>query len=506
MYKRLILAMVKIKVYIHGVPIGHEMCGCETKEERKYLEQFYDLKSTADTLLVIDILEGISYYTYLKKGNFTNQEGRSNSYFGITVSFGNQTCDNVYVLYDIIEQVYTKVVLKTLVKESNNGASFIVRQIETAKIQNFSAIDFITQIVEKNIINLIGEAFTPINGSISTSGRISFNLAEVDSPLFHNAVNTKRVIVSANFPSSSNALVALNQKIAPIQNENSQLKGENELLHKNEEVLKNEINDLRRQLKQAEENSSQKHRDQLSKLQQELDQVIEERNSLKDKMDKAVEAIDLIQEPSEKLMRLLASRFRKEGSLDNQCSAKENHPNWKKDKYLAWLPVCNTILLLFACVFSIVIICSLRHSFVNANVDNVKENQIAQQVGTEDSIEACDTAATDSPTYDNVSSNPITEYDDCSKCKIDIENFSEDKGLEKGTNYMLSIMYSTKIKGRKITRLANLPSGEYEVNGPASVVNNQLTLLPEAKTGDLVLLSYKVNGKTIRRSSPLKVK
>lgn len=506
MYKRLILAMVKIKVYIHGVPIGHEMCGCETKEERKYLEQFYDLKSTADTLLVIDILEGISYYTYLKKGNFTNQEGRSNSYFGITVSFGNQTCDNVYVLYDIIEQVYTKVVLKTLVKESNNGASFIVRQIETAKIQNFGAIDFITQIVEKNIINLIGEAFTPINGSISTSGRISFNLAEVDSPLFHNAVNTKRVIVSANFPSSSYALVALNQKIAPIQNENSQLKGENELLHKNEEVLKNEINDLRLQLKQAEENSSQKHRDQLSKLQQELDQVIEERNSLKDKMDKAVEAIDLIQEPSEKLMRLLASRFRKEGSLDNQCSAKENHPNWKKDKYLAWLPVCNTILLLFACVFSIVIICSLRHSFVNANVDDVKENQIAQQVGTEDSIEACDTAATDSPTYDNVSSNPITEYDDCSKCKIDIENFSEDKGLEKGTNYMLSIMYSTKIKGRKITRLANLPSGEYEVNGPASVVNNQLTLLPEAKTGDLVLLSYKVNGKTIRRSSPLKVK
>lgn len=498
--------MVKIKVYIHGVPIGHEMCGCETKEERKYLEQFYDLKSTADTLLVIDILEGISYYTYLKKGNFTNQEGRSNSYFGITVSFGNQTCDNVYVLYDIIEQVYTKVVLKTLVKESNNGASFIVRQIETAKIQNFSAIDFITQIVEKNIINLIGEAFTPINGSISTSGRISFNLAEVDSPLFHNAVNTKRVIVSANFPSSSYALVALNQKIAPIQNENSQLKGENELLHKNEEVLKNEINDLRLQLKQAEENSSQKHRDQLSKLQQELDQVIEERNSLKDKMDKAVEAIDLIQEPSEKLMRLLASRFRKEGSLDNLCSAKENHPNWKKDKYLAWLPVCNTILLLFACVFSIVIICSLRHSFVNANVDDVKENQIAQQVGTEDSIEACDTAATDSPTYDNVSSNPITEYDDCSKCKIDIENFSEDKGLEKGTNYMLSIMYSTKIKGRKITRLANLPSGEYEVNGPASVVNNQLTLLPEAKTGDLVLLSYKVNGKTIRRSSPLKVK
>ena len=71
---------------------------------------------------------------------------------------------------------------------------------------------------------------------------------------------------------------------------------------------------------------------------------------------------------------------------------------------------------------------------------------------------------------------------------------------------MLSIMYSTKIKGKKITRLANLPSGEYEVNGPASVVNNQLTLLPEAKTGDWVLLSYKVNGKTIRRSSPLKVK
>ena len=496
------MAMVKIKVYIHGVPIGHEMCGCETKEERKYLEQFYDLKSTVDTLLVIDILEGTSYYTYLKKGNFSNQEGRPNSYFGITVSFGNQTCDNVYVLYDIIEQVYTKVVLKTLVKESNNGASFIVRQIETAKIQNLSAIDFITQIVEKNIINLVGEAFTPINGNISTSGRISFNLAEVDSPLFHNAVNTKRVIVSANFPSSSNALVVLNQKIAPIENENSQLKGENELLHKNKKVLKKEINDLRLQLKQAEETSSQKHRDQLSKVQQELDKVTEERNNLKDKMDKAVEAIDLIQEPSEKLIRLLASRFRKEGSLDNKYSAKENHPNRKKDKYLAWFPVCNTILLLFACICSIVIIYSLRHNIVNTNKDSVMENEIVQQVGVKDTS---DVATIDSSTYKNAP-NPETEYDDLSKCKIDIENFSENKGLKKGTNYMLSIMYSTKIRGRKITRLANLPSGEYEVNGPASVINNQLTLLPEAKTGDLVLLSYKVNGKTIRRSSPLEVK
>lgn len=496
------MAMVKIKVYIHGVPIGHEMCGCETKEERKYLEQFYDLKSTADTLLVIDILEGISYYTYLKKGNFTNQEGRPNSYFGITVSFGNQTCNNVHVLYDILEQVYTKVVLKTLVKESNNGASFIVRQIETAKIQNLCAIDFITQIVGKNIINLIGEAFTPINGCISTSGRISFNLAEVDSPLFHNAVNTKRVIVSANFPSSSNALAALNQKIAPIENENSQLKGENELLHKNEKVLKKEINDLRLQLKQAEESSSQKHRDQLSKLQQELNQVTEERNNLKDKMDKAVEAIDLIQEPSEKLIRLLASRFRKEGSLDNQYSAKENHPNRKKDKYLAWLPVCNTILLLFACIFSIVIIYSLRHNFVNTNVDGVKGNEIVQQLGTKDT---CDVATIDSSTYKNAS-NPETEYDDWSKCKIDMENFSEEKGLEKGTSYVLSILYSTKSNGRTITRLANLPSGEYEVSGPASVENNQLKLLPQAKTGDLVLLSYKVNEKTIRRPKPLNVK
>ena len=47
------MAMVKIKVYIHGVPIGHEMCGCETKEERKYLEQFYDLKSTVDRKSVV---------------------------------------------------------------------------------------------------------------------------------------------------------------------------------------------------------------------------------------------------------------------------------------------------------------------------------------------------------------------------------------------------------------------------------------------------------------------
>lgn len=506
MYKRLIIAMGNIKVYIHGVPVGHEMCGCDTKEERKYLEQFYDLKCSVSSLLVIDIVEGISYYTFLRKGFFTNVEGRSNSYFGITVSFGNFTCNNVYSLYDILEQVYTKIVVNTLVQESKNISSFTVRQIETARIQHLSAVDYLSQIISKSIEQYIGSSFTPIDGNITTSSSLSFNLSEVDSPIFHKKVNSKRILVSPDFLACSEAFAALKKKLVPIENENSSLKNEIVALLKNESMQKNEIEELKTQLEKNEATLSKGYKEQVEKLQSELYEIQKERDCLKNKMDKAVEAVSLIQEPSENLLRLFATQFRKEGILNNEGSTKDNHPNSKKDKYLAWLPICNTILLLFACVFSIIIICSLRHSFVNTNVDGVKENQIGQQVETEDSIEACDTVATDSPTYDNVSSNPVMEYDDCSKCKIDIENFSEDKGLEKETNYMLSIMYSTKIKGRKITRLANLPSGEYEVKGPASVVNNQLTLLPEAKTGDLVLLSYKVNGKTIRRSSPLKVK
>ena len=36
--------MNNVKLFVHGVPVGHEMYGCDTKDETDYLKQFYDLK------------------------------------------------------------------------------------------------------------------------------------------------------------------------------------------------------------------------------------------------------------------------------------------------------------------------------------------------------------------------------------------------------------------------------------------------------------------------------
>lgn len=84
--------MEQFKLYVHGVPIGHEICPEDMEED--YLKEFYshDKDIKVSSYMQIDVLDDKSFYTYLHKKNVSSQIGRPGSYLGITICFNKQYC------------------------------------------------------------------------------------------------------------------------------------------------------------------------------------------------------------------------------------------------------------------------------------------------------------------------------------------------------------------------------------------------------------------------------
>ena len=350
--------MNNVKLFVHGVPVGHEMYGCDTKDETDYLKQFYDLKLESSFALVIDIVDGTSYYTYVRKNNFSNCEGRPNSYFGITISFGQNTCNNVYMLYKILDSIYKQVIVGGgIINESKAGASFVVRQLEGTTIKNNDIIAVLKNIVNKYIDQHIGESFSPIEKPITTKGKVQFNLEEVDSPAFRESVLSKQVYVSSEFKSNTKALIDLEQKMHPLENEKNRLLTENDSLEKKISQQEIEITRLTNEQANAEGKASRKYKEKISGLEKQLETVKAENLDYKRIIDEARENIDLIDVPSHKLMRLLASRFREDNKKGDNKDIEIHKKTRSSNKGIAWHQICNTILLFAIFVVSIITLC-----------------------------------------------------------------------------------------------------------------------------------------------------
>lgn len=314
-----------IKVFVHGVPVGHEMCGCDTDDEKDYLRQFYDFKTEASSAMVIDIYGGVSYYTYIRKNNLTNCDGRPGSYFGITVSFGKATCDNVYELYNILHGLYSQLIVGTLIKETKEGGySYILREINNATIKNNNILFCLKALIQKNIVKNIGDDFSPIESSITTKGNIGFNIEEVDSPYFKYAVKSKRVVVSSEFKMSAKLASELEQKLTPLDKENSILRNENVRLKSEIEQLNFDKDNLFAEKAALDDAAKRKYQE----LQTELYRVSQERDELLDIITQTERFINSICDSSTELMSLWSSQFHKK--VNNRNNRGEAN---KKDKY-----------------------------------------------------------------------------------------------------------------------------------------------------------------------------
>lgn len=473
--------MEQFDLYVHGVPVGHEICGCN--EELDYIKGFYnhDEKVEVSTLLQIDIVNGKSFYTYLRKKNVRNAEGRPGSYFGLTVSFSDRYCTNVQMLYEILDAIYKQICIDCLIKPENGVDRFLVKQISTASYKNQNAVDYIKRVFKNNIENL---HFDNLNGSSSSKAEEKFSLMEVDSPLFHETLQQRRILVSPEYKTAGVAYNSLLKKLGPIQNENERLKTTNIQQKEKIDNLSREVERLEKKLSNATESTSREYKKQLENLQKQLENCEEERNKLDAKIRDATSAVDLIDEPFKKLARLLASRFQDKDEKIGKKSSEKHSADRTQNKETKWSSMGNIILLLV--VAALCGYCCYAVSQLSKSVALISNQTDPQSV--------VDTGYVTKNTGNNiVLTGGGQTYDKYQDCRIDISPDPEDGNIiNKETIYNLSVV------NKNNNTTANIPSGNFEGTSEITITeDNTFTVNSDAEPTNNVQIHYTVNDKPV---------
>lgn len=421
--------MEQFDLYVHGVPVGHEICGCN--EELDYIKGFYnhDEEVEVSTLLQIDIVNGKSFYTYLRKKNVRNAEGRPGSYFGLTVSFSGRYCTNVQMLYEILDAIYKQICIDCLIKPENGVDRFLVKQISTASYKNQNAVDYIKRVFKNNIENL---HFDNLNGFSNSKAEEKFSLKEVDSPLFHETLQQKRILVSPEYKTAGVAYNSLLKRQGPIQNENERLKTTNIQQKEKIDNLSREVERLEKELSNATESTSQEYKKQLENLQKQLKNCEEERDKLDAKIREATSAVDLIDEPFKKLARLLASRFQDKDEKIGKKSSEKHSACRTQHKETKWSSMGNIILLLV--VAALCGYCCYAVSQLSKSVNLIQNRADART--TVDTVSVNPEIGDETVVNDNVDAPADDNYKDY---RIDITPSPKNDTISPRTQYTLSV-------------------------------------------------------------------
>jgi len=456
--------MTQFNLYVHGVPIGHEVCPRDAEED--YLKDFYshDKEIKETSYMQIDIVNGKSFYTYLHKKNVSSEIGRPGSYLGLTVCFSRQFCTNVHMLYEILETIYQKICIGCLIKAESGNERFLVKEIASAQFKGNLAVDYIKAAFRQNMEKYLSNSFDNLDGFANSVGEVKFSLKEVDSPLFRDILKNRRILVSPEYGTVSVAYNNLQKEVEPLREEHGRFKQDNAMLKEKNKNLTDEVARLEKELSNVEASAGKKFKKQLEETQAKCDEVEREKKKLEDKIKEAASAVDLIDVPVKTLTRLLASRFPEESKKGYKKDPEPHSPKRTENPFKAWLPVVNFVLLL--CLLGL---CGYGYYALSKLPESTAVVQKAEPVDAEDvhdnnttSEESPETETTDAAENEATETDPSTShteeqpsYDVFTLCKINISHYSGSGNLVKGTEYGLSVV--KKADGSA----ANVPDGSW---------------------------------------------
>ncbi len=216
--------MKNIQFIIHGVPDGHQVWGVA---HDKYYESFYGLYKDyrkARSVLVVEIRKHggtmRSLYTFLRTSRVSAENGRTGSYFGMTISADGQYCTDVNSLYHLLEQVYREKMLGRIIATVGEGEKFCVNSFAIQK----DYLTEVSEIVKRQIDEFLSGEFDDIDTSFTkseASKNIYYNLEDVDSETFINATKIfGKVFVSSEYLSKDaqiESLITGNRKVSDHQ-------------------------------------------------------------------------------------------------------------------------------------------------------------------------------------------------------------------------------------------------------------------------------------------------
>lgn len=495
--------MKQFNLYVHGVPIGHEVCPRDAEED--YLKDFYshDKEIKETSYMQIDIVNGKSFYTYLHKKNVSSEIGRPGSYLGLTVCFSRQLCTNVHMLYEILETIYQKICIGCLIKAESGNERFLVKEIASAQFKGNLAVDYIKAAFRQNMEKYLSESFDDLDGFANSVGEVKFSLKEVDSPLFRDTLKNRRILVSPEYGTVSVAYNNLLKEVEPLREEHGRFKQDNAQLKEKNKNLTDEVARLEKELSNAEASADKKYKQQLEEAQAKCGEVEREKKKLEEKIKEAASAVDLIDVPVKTLTRLLASRFPEEGKKGNKQVIEPSKPMRTNYPKKSWLSLVNLVLLLCLlaiCSYGCFLLSQLHEPVaVEQKAKSTEGEGINGDKTTRDKYKSSEHVSLDTWNNDNsetpngVKANDSvadTSYDEFSNCVISISPYNGEGNLRKGVSYTLSVK-------KKDYKKANVPSGAWVATEGITINGNKFSVDASVVQPTNVLIHYTVNGQHV---------
>lgn len=389
--------MSNFNLYVHGVPVGHEIWG--PAEDQDYIKAFYnnDDQEDVSSFLCIENVKNKTFYTYLRKKNVNNSDGRPGSFIGITVSFAGKFCKNTYTLFQLFEAIYEKGIVGNIIERSNGFERYKIRSFAN---EASSILNSIHKTFDTNLPNL---GFQPTENLPKSNGCIKYNLKDVDSPVFFEESKTKKILISAEFPSKEEENRKISKSIAPLKEKcvelnNALSESENKLSSalKSNNTLQQQIDslniknkDLNEQLTNIEKSIGKKYDQTINELEQKLKKKEEELKKQKESKEQDIKnAINSINEPIQKLARLMASRFPDTSSANTDHSQKTSHSSFALFDIKTWINAVPTLFLCGIVAFNTYLLFGLDEEITEMKEKiTLAEPQESSTPGSPDSFE-----------------------------------------------------------------------------------------------------------------------
>lgn len=193
-----------VKLYVHGVPHGQSTWGVESSDDY-YIEAFYGRKSDVPVQMVVEVRKfgsnAYCYYTYLRTNNMSDSDGRTGSYFALTIRVNYYYAD-IRNIYNLLDAAYNKFVVGSVVSINGEVTKYLV--------SDFSQADVTFKSLEKEITNYLmqfsrDKDFKSLSdfSTSSQNGSAAANLNECDTnSIYDHVKNNSSISVSPLYPST----------------------------------------------------------------------------------------------------------------------------------------------------------------------------------------------------------------------------------------------------------------------------------------------------------------
>lgn len=474
-----------VEIYIYGVPNGASFYGKE--EDRPYFENFYTQKNSETVKFIIQArpLNGKTYYyyNYLVYRNVIDCDSRPGSYFGLSIRL-DEYCKDFISIYRVLDTTFKTQVLNKILKVQNGSYRYIIADFRSS--QEAAAIT-------KTVLNLLNLTLTNASfGSLANSN------AKPGCPAAMNIYDATDDIVITSIKTHGQFALSPDYQTQKELQLTQQYNTERQSIKKSLEEQYNAII-------AAKDTEITNQKSTLSQLQLKCDTL----NKAGAEKDEAISKLNSQIVQNKKNQKIAANLNALKEPVLELADVFNGHPKSKDDDkeggffalIKGLLPFINLAILVVIVI--LLIKGSPAKDTGSESLDNTEDvlsdsNQDSSSTNEDiDSNSSNEQQGTDQMSGSNpedIAGNAFMLEAPSKPARIDVENYTDNTGYEKGLKYNIKIVNET-----------SGTNGKWEIEGgviKGPKEGNKTSFIPKE---DIVTLRYIMpNGKMLKRE--LKVK